>query len=135
MAKLHLVVVDEKEFNVIKNNKNKCIGVAATGEEGFSKGDLERIQDFFIIKCVGIENIFCDQNLPTSACKGSFILLCLAGENGGYDVTSQRVTIRINEVHHFQNDLNLYNEINISFYEYSLLTPAYFFNEGAGNGQ
>ncbi|CDG96502.1 hypothetical protein XBP1_2110001 [Xenorhabdus bovienii str. puntauvense] len=38
-------------------------------------------------------------------------------------------------MHHFQNDLNLYNEINISFYEYSLLDPSYFCYEGADNGK
>ncbi|MBD2809873.1 hypothetical protein ID853_03000 [Xenorhabdus sp. Vera] len=84
---------------------------------------------------MGIENIFDNQALPTNARNGDFILLSQVGEEGLVDDGSQRITIKINEVHHFQNGLDSPHEINISFYEYTLLHPSYFFYEGAGNGQ
>uniref|UniRef100_UPI0036DB2ACD hypothetical protein n=1 Tax=Photorhabdus sp. RM322S TaxID=3342825 RepID=UPI0036DB2ACD len=122
MNKLYRVAVSEQEFNIIKNNKNRCIGVADTGEEGVNKNFLERVSSFFIFKYIGIENLFDDQCLPTDVCKGDFILLSMVKETGCVDISCQRMTIKIDEVHQFRN-----NEINIYLYEYSFLEPSYFF--------
>ncbi|CDH24943.1 hypothetical protein [Xenorhabdus bovienii] len=135
MGKIHFVNIDKIGFDVIKDNKNHCIGVDTGCDSSFDLKDLERMSQFFIIKNVGIENIFSNQALPTSAHEGDFILLSLAGENDQLDNTSPRITIRINGVHHFQGRLDSLREVNFSFYEYSLLTPEYFCYEGADNGK
>ncbi|OTA17211.1 hypothetical protein Xbed_03365 [Xenorhabdus beddingii] len=47
------------------------------------------------------------------------------------DDIEHRITVIIDEVHHSQVGLDTLCEINLSFYEYSLLAPEYFFYEGA----
>ncbi|WP_237387275.1 hypothetical protein [Xenorhabdus sp. Sc-CR9] len=135
MAGIHFVELDGIDFSTIKNNKNHFIGVLDSCSEEIDVETLDRLNQFFIVRCVGIENIFDNQALPTNARNGDLILLSQVGEEGLVDEGSQRITIKINEVHHFQNGLDSLCEINISFYEYTLLHPSYFFYEGADNGK
>ncbi|CDL83856.1 hypothetical protein [Xenorhabdus szentirmaii] len=135
MGQIHFVNIDKIGFDIIKDNKNHCIGVDTGCDKRIDLNDAERISQFFIIKSVGIENIFSQKTLPTSTSKGDFILFSLVGENDRVDNTFPRITIRINEIHHFHSSLDSLLEINFSFYEYSLLAPEYFCYEGAGNGK
>ncbi|MDE1493063.1 hypothetical protein, partial [Xenorhabdus bovienii] len=63
------------------------------------------------------------------------IRITMMDDEGLIDKSSPRITIQVDEVHHVINRMSAPNEICINFYEYSLLTSAYFFNEGADNGQ
>ncbi|QTL38512.1 hypothetical protein HGO23_11395 [Xenorhabdus budapestensis] len=135
MANIHFVNLNETDFTTIKNNKNHCIGVLDSCCEEIDVETLDRLNQCFIVRCVGIENIFDIQNLPTNCKKGDYVVLSQEGGYGWLDDIEHRITVIIDEVHHFQSGLDSLCEINISFYEYSLLTPEYFFYEGADNGK
>ncbi|MEQ1967600.1 hypothetical protein ABLA30_11335 [Xenorhabdus nematophila] len=125
---LRRVSVTEQEFNIIKSNR--ILGVAGTQEEGLTDERLETVSQFFIFKHINIECLFDDLGFPMTVCPGDLILITMMDECGLIDKTSPRITIQIDEVYYFINRMSTSNEIGISFYEYSLLTPAYFFNEG-----
>ncbi|WFQ78540.1 hypothetical protein PXH59_12520 [Xenorhabdus sp. SF857] len=123
------VFVTEQEFNIIKNNR--VVGVANTFEEGLTAKQLEVAGQFFIFKHINIECLFDDTALPATALPGELILITMIDEEGLSDKSSPRITIQIEDVYHLINRMSAPNEICINFYEYSLLTPAYFCNEVA----
>ncbi|CCW29795.1 hypothetical protein XNC3_1640034 [Xenorhabdus nematophila F1] len=131
MANIHFVNLNETDFSTIKNNKNRCIGVLDSCCEEMDVATLDRLNQLFVVKCVGIESIFDNQNLPTSYKKGDYVVLSQEGGYDWLDDIERRITVIIEEVHHFQSGLDSIGEMNISFYEYSLLTPEHFFYEGA----
>ncbi|WMV73638.1 hypothetical protein QL112_006370 [Xenorhabdus griffiniae] len=121
------VFVTEQEFNIIKNNR--VVGVANTFEEGLTAKQLEVASQFFIFKHINLECLFDDTALPVTVLPGELILITMMDEEGLSDKSSPRITIQVEDVYHFINRMSSPNEICINFYEYSLLTPAYFFNE------
>ncbi|MDE9455754.1 hypothetical protein [Xenorhabdus bovienii] len=130
---LRRVSVTEQEFNIIKNNQ--LVGVVNTLEEGMTEEQLEKIAQFYLFKHINFECFFDDTALPATTLPGDLIRITMMDHEGLIDKSSPRITIQVDEVHHVINRMSAPNEICINFYEYSLLTPAYFFNEGADNGQ
>ncbi|CDH02831.1 hypothetical protein [Xenorhabdus bovienii] len=131
MASIHFVNLDETDFSTIKNNKNRCIGVLNSCCEDVNVETLDRLNQCFIVRCVGVENIFDNQNLPTNCKKGDYVVLSQEGGYDWLDDIEHRITVLIDEVYYLRNGLDNPDETNISFYEYSLLTPEHFFYEGA----
>lgn len=131
MANIHFVNLDDADFFTIRNNKNRCIGVLNNGCEEACVEILDRVNQCFIVKSVGIENIFDNQNLSTEFKKGDYVVLSLEGGYDWLDDIEQRITVLIDEVYYLRDKLDNPSEVNISFYEYSLLTPEHFFYEGA----
>ncbi|KMW71142.1 hypothetical protein TI10_22365 [Photorhabdus luminescens subsp. luminescens] len=76
-------------------------------------------------------DILCVANILTGdafphADSGDFIIVCLSKESEEYSlVLSRRYTIRVDEVIHCYTQ-----GYETRVYQYSLLTPSYFFNEG-----
>jgi hypothetical protein len=135
MSNVHVVNIGKNTFDIIVNNKNHCIGVVDGRGEDVDLITLERFSNFFIIKSVGIENIFDNQYLSTHFKRGDYVVLSQEGGYDWLDDIERRTTVLIEEVHHFQSGLDTPSEISISFYEYTLMPPSFFHYEGDSNGQ
>ncbi|MEQ1965817.1 hypothetical protein ABLA30_01895 [Xenorhabdus nematophila] len=133
MNYLRRVSFTEREFNIIKNNQ--FVGVVNTLEEGMTEKQLKKIAQFYLFDHINLECFFDDIALPATTLPGDLILITMMDEEGLIDKSSPRITIQVDEVHHFINRMSAPNEICINFYEYSLLDPSYFCYEGADNGQ
>ncbi|PHM73692.1 hypothetical protein [Xenorhabdus kozodoii] len=134
MDNLRFVNIDKNAFDIIINNKNHCIGVVEGRGDDVDFITLERFNNFFIIKSldIDIEHIFDNQYLPIDLNSGDYVVLTQEGGYDWLDDIDRRTTLLIDDAHHFQGGPD---SPRVSFYEYSVLTPDYFFYEGADNGK
>ncbi|WP_036770738.1 hypothetical protein [Photorhabdus australis] len=126
MANVHFVNLNALHFSFIVNNKNHCIGVLSNCFEKVDVETLGKLSQCFIVRCVGIENIFDNQNLPTHCKKGDRVVFSMKEEYVWPDEIPYRIVVTIDEVYHFQNGMDNSHEPGISFYEYSLLKAGHF---------
>ncbi|MEQ1974993.1 hypothetical protein [Xenorhabdus sp. SGI240] len=136
MSNLYYVNINKEMFDSIKNNKNRCIGVVGNSidDTGFAFPDY--FGDSFFIRSIGVENIFNNKLLYGRFKCGDYVVLTQKGASDFLlDDIGYRTTILISEVVYSRGRFNAPDESSICFYEYDLLTPDYFFNEGDNNGQ
>ncbi|CDG18562.1 hypothetical protein [Xenorhabdus doucetiae] len=134
MANLHFVNLDEKSFSIIINNQYDCIGVINGNGNDFNLEALEKFRNSFVSEslCVesffGIESFFDNQHFPTRFKKGDYVVLSREDGWDWLDDIGCRITVLIDDVHHFHSRINTSDEINVLVYAYSLLTPEHFFD-------